>query len=160
MDLLTTGHELFFRRKRGSCVVEGVPLVVDTCWPAKKARVGGSRKKRSVQNLLSSLDLAVVQVQPEDVHVSPEDVQVLAEDVHVVVQTKVAEDVQVQAKAILEDVDMQIEVVLEDGPAVDRAVRRPTESDAKKTRSMSDLLALESKASKAKPKKKKSIGKK
>ena len=103
--------------------------------------------------MLSSLDLAVVQVQPEDVHVQPEDVQV-------VVQTEVAEDVQVQAKAILEDVDMQIEVVLEDGPAVDRAVRRPTESDAKKTRSMSDLLALESKASKAKPKKKKSIGKK
>ena len=102
--------------------------------------------------------------------VQTEDVQVLAEDVQVVVETEAAEDVQVQAEpfleavvqpeSILKDFDMQIEVVLDDGPALDRVVGRPTESDAKKTRSMSDLLALESKASKAKPKKKKSIGKK
>src|SRR4051812_76731 len=35
---------MFFRRK---CPVQ--PLVVEKCWPTKKARLGGFRKKRNVQ---------------------------------------------------------------------------------------------------------------
>jgi hypothetical protein len=41
---------LFFRRKHGE---KGPPLVVDECWPTKKPRVNGCRKKRSVQILVS-----------------------------------------------------------------------------------------------------------
>ena len=58
---------MFFRRER---VVEGPvvePLVIETCWPTKKARIGGCRKKRSVQT--------------EEVHMQIEDVQGQIEDV-------------------------------------------------------------------------------
>ena len=61
------------------------------------------------------------------------------------------ESVQMQT----EEVQMQIEVVLDEIPALGLALGRPTESDANKTRSMTDLLGLESKASKGNPKKKK-----
>ena len=67
-----------------------------------------------------------------------------------------AESVQMQT----EEVQMQIEVVLDEIPALGLALGGPTESDAKKTRSMTDLLGLESKASKGNPKKKKSSGRK
>jgi hypothetical protein len=88
---------------------------------------------------------------------------VQTEDVEV--QTEVVLDV-VPPKAVLEEVvqtesvEMQIEVVLDEIPALGRAVGRPTESDAKKTRSMTNLLGVESKTSNGKTKKKKSSAKK
>ncbi len=56
---------------------------------------------------------------------------------------------QVQTEAALEHV-VQPEI-----PPPSRAVGRPSESDAKKTRSMNDLLGIEAKTSKSKPKPKK-----
>jgi hypothetical protein len=69
---------MFFRRER---VVEGPvvePLVIETCWPTKKARIGGCRKKRSVQTLFHCAEL---QGQIEDVQGQTEDVQVQPEAV-------------------------------------------------------------------------------
>ena len=69
---LTKRYNLFFRRKRAE---KGPPLVVEQCWPQKKARLSGSRKKRSFSSQTEPvldardqtepvLDLAVVQVEP------------------------------------------------------------------------------------------------
>jgi hypothetical protein len=55
---------------------------------------------------------------------------------------------------------MQIEVVLDEILALGRAVGRPTESDAKKTRSIIDHHGIEAKTFKGKPKKNKSNTKK
>ena len=98
---LTICHELFFRKKR---VFQ--PLVTEPLCPAKKARIGGCRKKRSVLTVFSSVQPGAVLEEQGPVL---EDVQIDAglEDVQI---DAVLEDVQINA--ILEDV--QTEVVFED----------------------------------------------
>ena len=75
------------------------------------------------------------------------------------------EDVEVPPEAVLEevvqseDVEVPPEAFLEEIPALGRAVGRPTESDAKKIRSMTEFYPIctaeEQKTSKGKTKKKK-----
>ena len=52
---LTICHELFFRKKR---VFQ--PLVTEPLCPAKKARIGGCRKKRSVLTVFGSVQPGAV----------------------------------------------------------------------------------------------------
>ena len=64
------------RRKRAS-----QPLVVEQCWPTKKARVNGGRKKRSVpEPEQTEENLAAVNIQTEEtaleVETEPERVEV------------------------------------------------------------------------------------
>ena len=62
LQLLLRFHSLFyfFRRKRASEPFE--PVVVENCWPTKKARINGRRRKRIVQteDVLSDSVLDVV----------------------------------------------------------------------------------------------------
>ena len=155
------------------------PLVTESLCPAKKARIGGCRKKRSVQTVFGSVDVAVA-VQPgaileDDVQPGAVLDQVLSCTVLEDMQTEAILD-QVQTEAVLDQVQteavldhVQTEAVLDhvqteaaldqvvqpEIPPLSRAVVRPSEGDAKKTRSMNDLLGIEAKASKSKPKPKK-----
>ena len=129
------------------------PLVTEPLCLAKKARIGGCRKKRSVQTVFGSIDVAVA-VQPgavlEDVFGSVDDVQTepVLEDVQTEavfsplqtepvledVQTEAAVD-QVQTEAALDQV--QTEAVLEDVVqpeilSLSHAVGRPSEGIARK----------------------------
>ena len=79
------------RRKRAS-----QPLVVEQCWPTKKARVNGGRKKRSVpRHEQSEENPAAVNIQTEEtaleVETEPERVEVQTEETHVEVHTKETE---------------------------------------------------------------------
>lgn len=151
---------MFFRRKRA---VE--PLVVETCWPTKRARIGGFRKKRTEQIVFScaktvqseppEVDLAVEAVPPKavvDVHS-----EVVQTEVLDVVQTEVLDETEsVQTEVVqTESVQMQIEAVLDSIPAQGRAVvgGPPETEDPKKTRSINDLLGIEPETSKGTSKK-------
>ena len=79
------------RRKRAS-----QPLVVEQCWPTKKARVNGGRKKRSVpEPEQTEENLAAVNIQTEEtaleVETEPERVEVQTEETHVEVHTEETE---------------------------------------------------------------------
>jgi hypothetical protein len=106
-----------------------------TFWPMKKRRVGGLRKKRSFI------------VQTEHVQVQTEPVQVQTEPV----ETKVVEVL---------DAVFDVEVLDETIPAIGTCVRKPIESDVKKTKSMAKILGLEPPTSNSKTKKKKERAKK
>jgi hypothetical protein len=84
------------------------PLVVETCWPTKKARIGGVRKKRTKQILLSCDKR--VQIQPPD---SLLDVPAAELDAIMDVQEEEHLDsLQAQDEVVLE-IHMQIESNLE-----------------------------------------------
>ena len=77
-----------FRRKHAS-----QPLVVEECWPTKKARVSGCRKRRSVHFVFGSeTPVETAQTVPEHVEVHTEDndvaVQFQTEPGHVEVHTE------------------------------------------------------------------------
>ncbi|KAK1694628.1 hypothetical protein QYE76_011325 [Lolium multiflorum] len=158
----TDKKKFYARRKRASCDVE--PLVVRTCWPTKKARIGCRRKKRSVPILLNCADLEVEDDPSHEVAevVETEDVEVQIDDVvppeasleDVVPPEAFLEDV-VPPEAFLEDVvqteslEMQFDVVLDEIPTLGCAFGSPTKSDAKKTRSWAaDILVYNQKQAK------------
>ena len=136
------------------------PLVTETGWPTEKARIGGYRKKRSVQALFSYVDLAMA-VQPEPVLEKIVQFEAVLEGIvqpGVVLDVVQPEPEPVVLQEVLQDV-VQSEAVSElvqTEPVVVQPRGRPSEGDAKKTRSMNHLLGIEAKASKSKPKKKKS----
>ena len=91
------------RRKRAS-----QPLVVEECWPTKKARGNGCRKKRSVpeETPAAEIEPERVEVQTEETHVEvhteetalqvetePECVEIHTEETHVEVHTEETETV-------------------------------------------------------------------
>src|SRR3954470_19167626 len=55
---------LVFRRKRGE---KGPPLVVDECWPVKRARINGQRKKRTNQIMFGATEVQSELVLEDDV---------------------------------------------------------------------------------------------
>ena len=118
---LTKRYNLFFRRKRAE---KGPPLVVEQCWPQKKARLSGSRKKRSFSSQTESvldalLDLAVQAEPVLDLAVQDEPVLDLA-----VVQT-----------------EPDVADVVQNEP-LGRAVGRPS-GFGKKRKSINKLLAVQ-----------------
>ena len=137
---------MFFRRKHAS-----KPLFVEDCWTKKKARLNGCRKKRSEQILFSGvetvctepvLDVEVCTEPSLNVEVQNEpvlDVVVLNEQLlDVVVQTGPILVVEVQTEALV-----CVEEVHKPKQPVGRAVDVPSDSEVKKTKSMSELFPVE-----------------
>ena len=126
------------RRKRAS-----QPLVVEQCWPTKKARVNGGRKKRSVpQPEQSEENAATVNIQTEEtaleVETEPERVEVQTEETHVEVHT---EETETAVNIETEDTDHE---------GVGEVLKRPV----KKTKMISELVyVVEPKTRSAKAKK-------
>lgn len=129
------------RRKRAS-----QPLVVEQCWPTKKARVNGGRKKRSVpEPEQTEENPAAVNIQTEetDVEVHTEEtelerVEVQTEETHVEVHTKETET------------GVNIETEDTDHEGVGEVLKRPV----KKTKMISELVCVvEPKIRRAKAKK-------
>jgi hypothetical protein len=136
------------------------PLVVETCWPTKKARIGGVRKKRTEQIVLSCdkrvqnqppdslLDVpaagldAIMDVQEEEhLDVQEEehlDVPAAQDEVVLEVHMQIESNLELQT----EPVQMQIESNLDSIPAQGGVmIGGPSESeDPKKTRSLAVLL--------------------
>ena len=167
----------FFRRKRGE---KAAPLVVEESWPVKKARITGSRKKRSDYILFQSepeLPLVVAQsvaetepeLQLDNVAESEPDLQL-----DNVAQTE--PDLQLTNVAQTEHQELQLEVAVQSEPILQVAVesepileaavqselvRRvklggPSE-EGKKTKSINQLCGVEDQSGK---KQKKLSGKK
>mgnify|MGYP006968175347 FL=1 len=126
------------RRKRAS-----QPLVVEQCWPTKKARVNGGRKKRSVpEPEQTEENPAAVNIQTEEtaleVETEPERVEVQTEETHVEVHTKETET------------GVNIETEDTDHEGVGEVLKRPV----KKTKMISELVCVvEPKTRSAKAKK-------
>ena len=126
------------RRKRAS-----QPLVVEQCWPTKKARVNGGRKKRSVSEPEQTEENPVaVNIQTEEtaleVETEPERVEVQTEETHVEVHTKETETA------------VNIETEDTDHEGVGEVLKRPV----KKTKMISELVCVvEPKTRSAKAKK-------
>ena len=110
LQLLICFHSLiyFFRRKRASEPFE--PVVVKNCWPTKKARINGRRRKRIVQTEDVPSDSVLDAVLPSD---SVLEVVLPSDSVlDVVVQTDTILDAAVQTEAIL-DAAVQTEDILD-----------------------------------------------
>lgn len=126
------------RRKRAS-----QPLVVEQCWPTKKARVNGGRKKRSVpEPEQTEENPAAVNIQTEEtaleVETEPERVEVQTEETHVEVHT---EETETAVNIETEDTDHE---------GVGEVLKRPV----KKTKMISELVCVvEPKTRSAKAKK-------
>ena len=141
------------RRKRAS-----QPLVVAQCWPTKKARVNGGRKKRSVpEPEQTEENPATVNIQTEETDVEvhteetefervevqteetePERVEVQTEETHVEVHT---EETETAVNIETEDTDHE---------GVGEVLKRPV----KKTKMISELVCVvEPKTRSAKAKK-------
>ncbi|XP_037471690.1 uncharacterized protein LOC119346048, partial [Triticum dicoccoides] len=141
------------KRKRAS-----QPLVVEQCWPTKKARVKGGRKKRSVpEPEQTEENPAAVNIQTEETDVEvhteetefervevqteetePERVEVQTEETHVEVHTKETETV------------VNIETEDTDHEGIGEVLKRPV----KKTKMISELVCVvEPKIRRAKAKK-------
>ena len=63
-DFSPPANLLVFRRKRGE---KGPPLVVDECWPVKRARINGQRKKRTNQIMFGAAEVQSELVLEDDV---------------------------------------------------------------------------------------------
>ena len=119
------------------------PLVVEQCWPTKKARVNGGRKKRSVpEPEQTEENLAAVNIQTEEtaleVETEPERVEVQTEETHVEVHTEETETA------------VNIETADTDHEGVGEVLKRPV----KKTKMISELVCVvEPKTRSAKAKK-------
>jgi len=119
------------------------PLVVEQCWPTKKARVNGGRKKRSVpEPEQTEENLAAVNIQTEEtaleVETEPERVEVQTEETHVEVHT---EETETAVNIETEDTDHE---------GVGEVLKRPV----KKTKMISELVCVvEPKTRSAKAKK-------
>ena len=126
------------RRKRAS-----QPLVVEQCWPTKKARVNGGRKKRSVpEPEQTEENPAAVNIQTEEtaleVETEPERVEVQTEESHVEVHT---EETETAVNIETEDTDHE---------GIGEVLKRPV----KKTKMISELVCVvEPKIRRAKAKK-------
>ena len=126
------------RRKRAS-----QPLVVEQCWPTKKARVNDGRKKRSVpEPEQTEENPAAVNIQTEEtaleVETEPERVEVQTEETHVEVHT---EETETAVNIETEDTDHE---------GVGEVLKRPV----KKTKMISELVCVvEPKTRSAKAKK-------
>ena len=126
------------RRKRAS-----QPLVVEQCWPTKKARVNGGRKNRSVpEPKQTGKNLAAVNIQTEEtaleVETEPERVEVQTEETHVEVHT---EETETAVNIQTEDTNLE---------GVGEVLKRPV----KKTKMTSELVCVvEPKTRSAKAKK-------
>jgi hypothetical protein len=91
---------IFSRKKSGSEPSVFEPLVVENCWPTKRARQNGRRRQRSVQDIVVQTDSVVDIVMPSD---SVLDVQVQTESIlDDVVQTESILDDVVQTESILD----------------------------------------------------------
>jgi hypothetical protein len=128
------------RRKRAS-----QPLVVEECWPTKKARVNGCRKKRSEPepervDVQTEENPAAVNIQTEEtaleVETEPERVEVQTEETHVEVHT--------------EETETAVNIQTEDTTLEGDEVLKPV----KKTKMISELVCVvEPKTRSAKAKK-------
>ena len=133
------------RRKRAS-----QPLVVEVCWPTKKARVNGCRKKRSEPepervDVQTEENPAAVNIQTEEtaleVETEPERVEVQSEETHVEVHT---EETETAVNIQTEDTTLEGDKVCAD------EVLKPV----KKTKMISELVCVvEPKTRSAKAKK-------
>lgn len=124
---LTKRYNLFFRRKRAE---KGPPLVVEQCWPQKKARLSGSRKKRSFSS--QTEPVLDAQEQTEPVLDARE-------------QTEPVLDLAVQAEPVLDLAVVQTEPDVADvvqNEPLGRAVGRPS-GFGKKRKSINKLLAVQ-----------------
>jgi hypothetical protein len=147
------------------------PLVVETCWPTKKRRLGDFRRKRSFQaesvEVPQDVNLDVV-LQGDAVEVSAEanlddvlqgDAVEMPPDANldVVLQGESAEVQTVETVKTVntvqtdetESAEVQTDAVL----ALGSDVRRPSRSDANKTKSMAVLLGVKPKSNGKKIKK-------
>jgi hypothetical protein len=145
------------------------PLIVETCWPTKKRRVGDFRRKRSFQaKSVEVLPNAVtdVMVQSDAVDLPPDvtlDVVLQDESVQTKnVETKTVKIETVKTDAVFNEIVLteSAEVWTGADPALGCVMGRPSHSDAKKTKSMAILLGVESKSDGKKKKNKVSAKKK
>ena len=106
------------------------PLVVEDCWPTKKTRNGGCRKRTSVHISFSCVE--TVQTEPVlDAEVETEHV------LDATVQTEPVLDAMVQTEPVLE---AEVQPV----PVRRRSVvGTPNMEDAKRSKSMIELLSIE-----------------
>jgi hypothetical protein len=109
------------------------PLVVENCWPKKKTRLGGCRKKKTGPALDAVLDVVV---QADPVLDAVLDVAVQADQIlDVVVQADPFLDVVVKTEA-----KRVVEVQTEEPVCLGCAVERPSDRDVKRTKRMSVII--------------------
>ncbi|KAE8802946.1 hypothetical protein D1007_21301 [Hordeum vulgare] len=133
------------------------PLIVEQCWPGKKARLNGCRKKRRFNPLTEPILDAPEQnehvldaaEQTEPIFDAPEQSEPVFDAHEPILQTEPVLELVVQTEPVLELV-VQSEIVAEveevyqvkHAEVLGRAVGRPTDP-GKKTRSINKLYAVE-----------------
>ena len=169
LQLLLCFHSLFYSFRRKRAIEPFEPVVVENCWPTKKARINGRRRKRIVQTedvpSESVLDAALPSDSVLDVVVQTDTILDAAVQTEAIldaaVQTEPILDAAVQTEDAPEDV-MQAELNLscvevstekehklvrvdelhKPKQALGRVVGIPSPNDSKKTKSMKVLCPV------------------